>query len=225
MYFVKGDHLISPRLGYTHHGIYITEGYVVENSQKGTNLVSLEEFSQGKGVYILSRPDRVFSREETVQKALLHVGEHKYNVITYNCEHFVNLCIIGKAKSKQVKDTAANIAGMCFVAAETVSKIYKASKNPYVKKVSDKALDAASIATGTYTAVKVIKTAFNIADKISTAKNLADTIKEGHADLKTAIKIAFVTAGFDLDLSDKIASKVDSRIKKVFKKDKTTPSL
>lgn len=46
---------------------------------------------------------RVFTAEETVQRAQSRLGEENYNPVTNNCEHFAMWCRTGIAESGQVK--------------------------------------------------------------------------------------------------------------------------
>jgi hypothetical protein len=46
---------------------------------------------------------RPFSKTEIVNRATEKLGKHKYNLMTYNCEHFATDCRYGQARSMQVK--------------------------------------------------------------------------------------------------------------------------
>ena len=59
-----------------------------------------------------------FSPEETLQRAQSRIGEHKYNLITNNCEHFVVWCKTGISDSRQVRQWAA-LCRRIFVSACT----------------------------------------------------------------------------------------------------------
>ena len=65
----KGSHLITPRVAYTHHGIYIGNEKVIHYSGLSDGLksgpveeVSLTEFHNSKGFKIKLHPDANFSR-------------------------------------------------------------------------------------------------------------------------------------------------------------------
>ncbi|MCK5861135.1 MAG: lecithin retinol acyltransferase family protein [Candidatus Hydrogenedentes bacterium] len=45
----------------------------------------------------------LFSREEILQRARTRLGEHKYNLLVNNCEHFVVWCKTGISQSRQVR--------------------------------------------------------------------------------------------------------------------------
>ncbi|MDO5351781.1 MAG: lecithin retinol acyltransferase family protein [Succinatimonas sp.] len=219
MLYALGDHLKSPRFGYTHHAIYIGDGYVVENTREGTNLVSLEEFSKGHIIEVVVHKDRAFDRQESCKRALQCVGEDKYNLINYNCEHFVNWCINGKYQSTQVKNTVAAISSAAVVATDACLYLSKVKgKSKVASKAASIGIDALSLGTGTLAVVKVAKTALTIADTVNKATGVANTIKNGDKDLKTAIKIASVIAGFDEESSEIISKKLDHGLHKGYTK-------
>ena len=104
-----GDHLVTPRRGYTHHGIYSGEKRVIHYSGLADGLnsgpveeVSLDIFCSGQPYEIKSHPKRKFTREEIVNNALKRISEKSYNIVYNNCEHFVNKCIYGINTSQQV---------------------------------------------------------------------------------------------------------------------------
>ncbi|WP_276784790.1 lecithin retinol acyltransferase family protein [Thalassolituus oleivorans] len=125
-----GDHLVTSRSGYTHHGIFV--GYETTSDSRarpciihysgladGLNSgpvekVTLEGFCSGKGFTVKPYVDRVYSREESVDRAHNRLCESNYNLVWNNCEHFVEWCINGVALSRQVngvaKVTIKNIA-------------------------------------------------------------------------------------------------------------------
>lgn len=104
-----GDHLITERLGYTHHGIYLGNNKVIHYSGLADGLragpveiTDLSTFSQGKRTYVNHHSNRAFSHRQTVKRARSRLSEDKYNLLLNNCEHFINWCIYGKASSPQV---------------------------------------------------------------------------------------------------------------------------
>lgn len=111
MNYELADHLLTPRLAYTHHGLYAGGGEVLEYSQKGVNLTSLDEFSEGHGIYVESHLARRYSREESIQRGISRLGEDKYNVIFRNCERFVYWCIDGLPYCDQIEGRILRIVG------------------------------------------------------------------------------------------------------------------
>lgn len=108
-----GDHLISPRIGYTHHGISAGEGRVIHYSglydgraQRVVEEVRLTEFEREFGFSIRERPDALFSKPEIVGRARGRLGEELYDLAANNCEHFVEWCITGDQHSRQVSGVA-----------------------------------------------------------------------------------------------------------------------
>lgn len=114
MQLLAGDHLVSSRLGYNHHGLYLGSGRVVHYSGKsGSGLIgkieetSLELFDGNHGYVVKDRNNRIFSRERTVERARSRLGEGDYCTLSNNCEHFVNWCITGEHDSEQVNRGAS----------------------------------------------------------------------------------------------------------------------
>ncbi len=110
-----GDHLVTPRLGFTHHGIYVGDqrviqyaGFIGGLSKKPVSITSLERFDNGFGFWVEEPSVRSFSPEESVERAFSRLGENEYNIIFNNCEHFVNWCISGMHSSAQIKKYTLN---------------------------------------------------------------------------------------------------------------------
>lgn len=105
-----GAHLISPRRGYTHHGIYDGGGIVLHyaglarNFQRGPiEGVSMERFANGRPVHIECRSTSALAVEEIVSRARSRLGEDRYRLLTNNCEHFVEWSRFGTIRSRQVE--------------------------------------------------------------------------------------------------------------------------
>lgn len=110
----KGDHLVSSRVGYSHHGLYIGNNKVIHYSglsevlDKGSiEITSLSDFSQGNNVSVKTHLAPVYDAEERVQRAYEKLGEDSYNLVFNNCEHFVNWCFNGVKTSSQVNKVAS----------------------------------------------------------------------------------------------------------------------
>ena len=103
-----GDHLVTPRTGYTHHGLYIGNQEVIHYEGKfGSDSgriakVTLAEFCEGASCRVRDYPLRVYGRKESVERAYQRLGECDYNVVFNNCEQFVAWCIMGIGYSEQI---------------------------------------------------------------------------------------------------------------------------
>jgi hypothetical protein len=113
-----GDHLTSPRPGFMHHGIYVGRGIVLHyggNSVPGVRAkveeVTLARFASDGGFSVVAYKNRRFSRAESVRRAYTRLGEDHYCVVSNNCQHFVEWCIVGVHKSGQVANRAGVAAG------------------------------------------------------------------------------------------------------------------
>jgi len=105
-----GTHLMSPRRGYVHHGIYAGDGRVIHYAgfhrafRRGpVQETSLAEFARGRAVQAIASSAAQFAGIEVVARARTRLGENRYRVWTNNCEHFVHWCLSGTSRSTQVE--------------------------------------------------------------------------------------------------------------------------
>jgi hypothetical protein len=105
-----GAHLITPRRGYTHHGIYTGHGWVMHYAGLARAVrsgpveeISLEHFANGRPVHIECRNSPTFNEEDIVARARSRLGENRYRVLTNNCEHFSEWSRYGISRSNQVE--------------------------------------------------------------------------------------------------------------------------
>src|SRR3954468_7706967 len=101
----KGDHLIAPRRGYRHHGVYVGNGRVIHYagfkqwlSIGPVEEISLDEFAAGRAVTVAGS-----GGEQAGARARSRLGENRYRFFTNNCEHFAEWCISGLSRSLQVE--------------------------------------------------------------------------------------------------------------------------
>lgn len=104
-----GAHLVTPRLGYTHHGIYVGAGRVVHYAGWSRALVcapvqevSVAQFAGGRAISVRAHPDARYGAAAIVARARSRVGEDRYQLTRNNCEHFASWCVLGEARSTQV---------------------------------------------------------------------------------------------------------------------------
>ena len=105
-----GSHLVTPRRGYLHHGIYIGDRKVVHYAGLAHGLrrrpveeVALARFGYGQRIWVRTGAPSDFDVREVVCRARSRVGEDCYRLLTNNCEHFCEWCLHGKARSLQVE--------------------------------------------------------------------------------------------------------------------------
>jgi len=104
-----GAHLITPRRGYTHHGIYAGGGTVLHYSGLSRSLgrgpvtqAGLDEFANGRPIHIECRNEPALDAHEIVARARSRLGESRYRLLTNNCEHFTEWSRFGESRSRQV---------------------------------------------------------------------------------------------------------------------------
>lgn len=105
-----GSHLISPRCGYMHHGIYLGDGKVVHYAGLARGQfrgrieeVSLAQFAYGRRVWRRSSDVPAFVPQAVIRRARSRVGENRYRILANNCEHFCEWCLRGESRSYQVE--------------------------------------------------------------------------------------------------------------------------
>jgi hypothetical protein len=105
-----GDHLISRRRWYVHHGIYAGGGRVIHYrgytrrlTREPIEEVSLEAFAGGHGYEIRAWVAPRYAGADRVARARSRMGERRYRLLSNNCEHFCQWCITGEARSTQVE--------------------------------------------------------------------------------------------------------------------------
>jgi len=108
---IRGDHIYVRRGGllYSHHGIYVGEGTVInfkgEDKEKRDPVVILtgiENFLSGGTLRRRNHKKRL-SYSESLRIAREHLSEKGYSLPFNNCEHFATFCATGKKKSTQIR--------------------------------------------------------------------------------------------------------------------------
>jgi hypothetical protein len=109
-----GSHVVTPRRGYVHHGIYVGDGKVVHYAGLAHGLrrgpveeISLARFANGYPVCVRSDASLEFDHWEIIRRARSRVGEDHYRLLTNNCEHFCEWCLYGEHRSYQVAEWLA----------------------------------------------------------------------------------------------------------------------
>ena len=115
----RGDHIRVQRLGlYSHHGIYVSDDEVIHFTGTDDDSIldwskcevistDLAQFLRGGTVEVKIYTDDEFNDlypvEDIVNYARACLGDKGYNLIFNNCEHFANVCTLGRFRSRQVE--------------------------------------------------------------------------------------------------------------------------
>ena len=105
------EHIVTPRRGYLHHGIYVGGGKIVHYAgfahglrRRPVEETTLDRFARGRPVWVRSdAPSSIFSSREVIHRARSRMGEDTYRLLTNNCEHFCEWCLHGEHRSYQVE--------------------------------------------------------------------------------------------------------------------------
>ena len=112
--FQKGDVLKKKTricgIDMEHYALHTGKG-IIHNTNKSDKILEqhLSDDDLRKQGY--ERVDCCFYKEEAIRKARSKIGEVDYNLLTNNCEHFVNECI-GRNHSTQIQHAVNNTAGV-----------------------------------------------------------------------------------------------------------------
>jgi Lecithin retinol acyltransferase len=105
-----GAHLVTPRFGYAHHGVYVGGGAVVHYGGLSDNWrggpveeISLTRFAHGHPVWVRPARPNGLRCAEIVRRARSRLGENSYRLLRNNCEHFSEWCVNGEHRSPQVE--------------------------------------------------------------------------------------------------------------------------
>jgi hypothetical protein len=127
---VLGSHVVTPRLGYVHHGIYVGDRMVVHYAGFAHGLrrepveeISLARFSGGHPVHVRSVAPLEFDPREVIRRARSRVGEDDYRLLTNNCEHFCEWCLYGEHRSYQVEEWLARPARALHAAIRFIAQL------------------------------------------------------------------------------------------------------
>lgn len=105
-----GAHLVTPRLAFAHHGIYVGGGNVVHYGALACRFrrapveeVSLAFFAHGHALFVRAHTASRFDCQEVTERARSRLGENRYSLLGNNCEHFCEWCVHGISRSLQVE--------------------------------------------------------------------------------------------------------------------------
>lgn len=115
---LRGDHIRVSRGLYTHHGIFVTAEEVIHFTGEDADNVldwskneviqtDIAQFLRGGNLEVkLYTEDELmdlYPVEGIVSYARVCLGDRGYNLIFNNCEHFANMCTLGRFRSRQVE--------------------------------------------------------------------------------------------------------------------------
>lgn len=111
---VLGSHLVTPRRGFAHHGIYVGGGNVVHYKSLVSHLyrlpveeVSPASFARGRTIWVRAQREPRFDRTEVTRRARSRLGEDRYRILSNNCEHFCEWCLRSEHRSYPVESLLA----------------------------------------------------------------------------------------------------------------------
>ena len=121
-----GDVICVERWGnlYRHYGVYVGRGKVIHYAGSGGDWdgdvavreVSMKDFLKESDEYMICKFPKSsnlphyhrYTKKETVARAYSRLGEHQYDLLTNNCEHFAVWCRTNVSERRQV-NRAGNV--------------------------------------------------------------------------------------------------------------------
>ena len=121
-------HLVTPRRGYLHHGLYVGHGRIIHYPgligcfrRRAVEEVSLEEFARGRPVGVRTDSKPRFDREDVVLRARARLGENRYHILRNNCEHFCEWCLSGVSRSRQLESLLARLGAVAIAIMDAIA--------------------------------------------------------------------------------------------------------
>ncbi len=167
----RGDHLAVDRGLYTHHGIDLGDGTVVHltgepltQDDAAVRRTSRASFAAGARIRRVRCDCARHDVERTVRRALSMLGDTRYELATWNCEHFARWARCDSARSTQVETMvtvlggpAAGVAVRCMgeLGAPPASSATSTRSTRPRARSRDDAVDAAGEAAATAVLVAV----------------------------------------------------------------------
>ncbi len=116
---MAGDHIYVVRIGFSHHGVDIGDGFAIHwNSPDGSKRSSrvrrttIEEFADG-GIVCVRPYGMRDSADDAVARAESMLGRAGYDLVFDNCEHFASWCVTGVLSGEQVETAASGVGVTC----------------------------------------------------------------------------------------------------------------
>jgi hypothetical protein len=105
-----GAHLVTPWRGFAHHGIYLGAGRVIHYNARVYRLdrrpveeTGMDDFAEGRPVFVVDHAETAYEPADVLRRARSRLGEDRYHLLDNNCEHLVEWCLHGVARSFQVE--------------------------------------------------------------------------------------------------------------------------
>jgi len=137
-----GAHLVTPRRGYLHHGIYVGNGRIIHYPglirgihRRAVEEVSLAEFAQGRPVTVRASSGTRFDREDVVRRARSRLGENRYHIVRNNCEHFCEWCLSGVSRSRQLESLPGRMGATAIALLQILATFAQTARRPSISSL------------------------------------------------------------------------------------------
>ena len=131
-----GSHLVTPRRGFAHHGIYVGRGKVVHYRSVVRHFcrgpveeVSLAAFARQRAIWVRRQSAPRFDGTEVTRRARSRLGEDRYRLLSNNCEHFCEWCLRDEHRSYQLERLIALPLGLARVCGDAIAGLLLTEDN------------------------------------------------------------------------------------------------
>ena len=135
-------HLVTPRRGYIHHGLYVGNGRIIHYPglirgfhRRAVEEVSLADFARGRPVAVRTDSCMRFDREDVVRRARSRLGENRYHIVRNNCEHFCEWCLSGVSRSRQLESLPGRVGAAAIAILQVVATWAQSAQHPSVSSL------------------------------------------------------------------------------------------
>ena len=129
-----GSHLVTPRRGFAHHGIYVGSGNVVhyrsvvrQFCRGPVEEVSLAGFAQERAIWVRGHRAARFNATEVMRRARSRLGEDRYRLFSNNCEHFCEWCLRDEHRSYQLERLLTLPRRLLRICGDAVTRLFPES--------------------------------------------------------------------------------------------------
>jgi len=136
-------HLVTPRRGYLHHGLYVGHGRIIHYpgliggfQRRAVEEVSVTEFARGRPVAVRTDSNPRFDREDVVLRARSRLGENRYHIIRNNCEHFCEWCLSGVSRSRQLESLPGRVGATAIALMQVVATWFHRAHSQIAQRAS-----------------------------------------------------------------------------------------
>ena len=130
-------HLVTPRRGYIHHGLYVGNGRIIHYPglvggfrRRAVEEISLAKFARGQPIGVRTDSNPRFERADVILRARARLGENRYDILRNNCEHFCEWCLSGVSRSRQLESLLGRLGATAVAIVDAIATWTDRTRRP-----------------------------------------------------------------------------------------------